>query len=165
MFRFHQNTSQIFSFLSAMVLCSVLPNCAGSGDKNDPCEGTIKPQVSVNITYDILIYYHSPGDATRIQIPHCPLIIQVQKNLCEGGSKGLFACNDCYTTQFGRYSYTVGYNLQNSKDSIYARVDAYPNNPNLSYVKTATDTISFSEAAASGGTMNRTITIDFLANS
>jgi hypothetical protein len=139
------------------LLCACLLNCAGTGGGyDDACAPTIQPQVSVDITYTVKLFRHTPTDPTPRPLANYELFIETWKKLCEGGTKGYMVFDHCFTNASGTFQFTVGYNLHNSKDAVEVSVRADPGSAN--------DSISYSQAAASGGTMQRTIIVDILSN-
>jgi hypothetical protein len=146
-----------------------LLGCGGSG-LNVPCASSVHPQVSAEITYTVSVYYHTAENPTRIPVALCRMNISTVKNLCEGGAKGYMDFSSSYTNASGTFQFTVGYNLQNSFDSVVANVEAIPETTNIPWPlqrwqnTKVTDEITYDEVRASNGYMNRLIVVDILAS-
>ena len=150
--------------LAALTLAAAFYASGCSKSTDDPCADTIAPQVSVQITYIVRTWYQVHGEAPG-ELPGCRVDITVRKLLCEGGSKGVFDYPDSYTASPNVYQFTVGYNLQNTKDRIHLSAHSVPGEPpwpdNLSSIAhtDVNDYISYSEASAAGSSMTRYVDI------
>lgn len=164
MFNFYRDNNKVVKFICSMAICLAMFNCAGAGDKDDPCAATISPQLTCTIKYTVAVYYYTSSDTTRRRLPNCRMDIKTVKWLCEGTSKGEISLPNSYTNAEGLYSFTVGYNLHNSKDYIYATVDAYPGPPYIVVNPLETksmNTITYNFASP-GGTFERWIDLHIL---
>jgi len=146
--------------LLVLLLLFGITACDKSSD--DPCADTIAPQVHVDITFKVRVVCDIGGG--EIPVPGCKVRIRAGKYLCEGGVRGDFMYDDCYTNTAGEYQITVGYNLHNTEDKIrlyglnhagYDIIEGY-----FLFSAESEEWIDYDEAEGSGGTIYRTMLLN-----
>ncbi len=99
-------------------LTATLFSCSDQ-DSNDPCDKTVKPEISVSIkaTVHVLTKDNEP-------IPNQDLDFWIYKEPCGADIKGKFSFHGPTNEQGIRESTLAGYNLRNSEDKVWVDVHA-----------------------------------------
>jgi len=117
---YKMKTYSYFSAIMVIILVAGLP--ASCIKEEDPCDGTVKPEISVSLkaTVHVLDKDHNP-------IPNEQLTLYIYKIPCGASSTGKFDYSGPTNAYGIKETSVVSYNLRNADDKVY--VDAYA--PNL----------------------------------
>lgn len=116
---------RLFKTVLCVFLCLLCVSfLACEVDEEDECDKTEAPLIEATIHFHIYAFYQVAGQE-RQPMNNSYLDIDIWKLECNDESKGLFSYNDRYTGLESNYIYqTVGYNLDNTQDEVYIRVES-----------------------------------------